>query len=139
MTFTNYSLSNNSSSTLLADITASATMILIKDWDQSIFPTTTPFLVTLEHLNPEWNVTTREIVKVINISQNTLIVERWAWTCVQDDTATNRVQWNSPHIFYAWDKVSLYRTAENANDIQNELCTIPSYILCHMFDNSWQK
>ena len=124
MTFTNYSLSNNASSTLLADITASATMILIKDWDQSIFPTTTPFLVTLEHLNPEWNVTTREIVKVINISQNTLIVERWAWTCVQDDTATNRVQWNSPHIFYAWDKVSLYRTAENANDIQNELCTI---------------
>ena len=106
---------------MIADISASATALLIKDWDQSLFPTTFPFLLTLEHCDSDWNVILREIVKATASNQNSYTIVRWAWTCVQDDTASNRSQDNTAHAFYAWDKVSLYRTAEQVKDIQDKL------------------
>ena len=121
MSFANYKNTNNADSRLISSISASATMILIKDWDQNIFPNEFPFLLTLEHEDINWNVTTREIIKVTWMNQNSLIVQRWAWKCVQDDTATNRIQDNVPHSFSAWDKISLYFTSEQVADIQEEL------------------
>lgn len=121
MAFVNYKNTNNASSLLISDITASATTILITDWDQDLFPSNFPFLLTLEHLDTNENVILREIVKVVSSNQNTFTVERSAWTCVQDDTATNRAQDNTAHAFYSWDRVSLYWTAEQVQDIQNNL------------------
>jgi len=121
MAFVNYKNTNNASSLLISDITASATTILITDWDQGLFPSSFPFLLTLEHLDANDNVILREIVKVVANNQNTFTIERSAWTCVQDDTATNRVQDNTAHAFSAWDRVSLYWTAEQVADIQNNL------------------
>ena len=121
MSFVKYKNSNNASSLLIADITASQTAILITDWDQSLFPSSYPFLLTLEHLDASGNVILREIVKVVSWNQNSFTVERSAWICVQDDTATNRVQDNTAHAFYSWDKISLYWTAEQVADIQNNL------------------
>ena len=123
MTFVKFQNSNNANSTMIADISASATALLIKDWDQSLFPTTFPFLLTLEHLDSDWNVTLREIVKATASNQNSYTIVRWAWTCVQDDTASNRSQDNTAHAFYAGDRVSLYRTAEQVKDIQDKLET----------------
>lgn len=121
MAFVNYKNTNNASSLLISDITASATTILITDWDQGLFPSSFPFLLTLEHLDANDNVILREIVKVVASNQNTFTIERSAWTCVQDDTATNRVQDNTAHAFSVWDRVSLYWTAEQVADIQNNL------------------
>ena len=121
MSFVKYKNSNNASSLLIADITASQTTILITDWDQWLFPSSFPFLLTLEHLDASENVILREIVKVVSSNQNSFTVERSAWICVQDDTATNRVQDNTAHAFYSWDKISLYWTAEQVADIQNNL------------------
>ena len=121
MAFVNYKNTNNASSLLISDITASATTILITDWDQNLFPSNFHFLLTLEHLDTNENVILREIVKVVWKNQNTFTVERSAWTCVQDDTATNRAQDNTAHAFYSWDRVSLYWTAEQVQDIQNNL------------------
>ena len=121
MSFVKYQNTNNASSLLIADITASQTTILITDWDQSLFPSSFPFLLTLEHLDANENVILREIVKAVSWNQNSFTVERSAWICVQDDTATNRVQDNTAHAFYSWDKISLYWTAEQVADIQNNL------------------
>jgi len=123
MVFVKFRNTNNASSTLIADISASATALLIKDWDQSLFPTNFPFLLTLEHLDPDENVILREIVKVTWSNQNSFTVERSAGVCVQDDTASNRSQDNTAHAFYSWDKVSLYWTAEQVRDIQERLET----------------
>lgn len=121
--FINYKNTNNADSTLIADISASATALLIKDGDQSLFPATFPFLLTLEHCDIDDNVILREIVKVTSSNQNSFTIVRWAWICVQDDTASNRSQDNTAHAFYSWDKVSLYWTAEQVADIQNKLET----------------
>ena len=112
MSFVKYQNTNNASSLLIADITASQTTILITDWDQSLFPSSFPFLLTLEHLDANENVILREIVKAVSWNQNSFTVERSAWICVQDDTA---------HAFYSWDRISLYWTAEQVADIQNNL------------------
>ena len=108
---------------MIADISASATTMLITDGDQNLFPSKFPFLLTLEHLDSEWNVILREIVKATAWNQNSYTVVRWAWTCVQDDTASNRSQDNTAHAFYSWDRVSLYRTSEQVKDIQDRLET----------------
>lgn len=121
MTFANYQNSNNASSKLLADISASTTIILITSWEEALFPNSYPFLLTIEKLNSDWNVVLREIVKVVSWNQNSFVVERWAWKCVQDDTATTRVQASATHSFSAWDRISLYWTAEQVKDIQDDL------------------
>ena len=137
MAFVNYKNTNNASSLLISDITASATTILITDWDQDLFPSNFPFLLTLEHLDTNENVILREIVKVVSSNQNTFTVERSAWTCVQDDTATNRAQDNTAHAFYSWDRVSLYWTAEQVQDIQNNLeLKVNQDAIANVYDSS---
>lgn len=137
MSFVKYQNTNNASSLLIADITASQTTILITDWDQSLFPSSFPFLLTIEHLDASENVILREIVKVVSSNQNSFTVERSAWICVQDDTATNRVQDNTAHAFYSWDKISLYWTAEQVQDIQNNLeLKANQEAIANLYDNT---
>lgn len=123
MAFENYKNSNNASSKLIADISASATTILITSGDEVLFPNETPFLLTIEKTNSDWFVILREIVKVTSKAQNSLTVVRWAWNCVQDDTASQRTQGNTAHSFTSWDRISLYRTSEQVKDIQDNIST----------------
>ena len=123
MTFVNYKNSNNASSKLIADVSASATTLLIESGDEAIFPNEFPYLLTIEKTNSDWAVILREIVKVTSKTQNSFEVVRWSWTCVQDDTASPRTQGNTAHSFASWDRICLYRTSEQVKDIQDELNT----------------
>lgn len=123
MTFVNYKNSNNASSKLIADVSASATTLLIESGDEAIFPNEFPYLLTIEKTNSDWAVILREIVKVTSKTQNSFEVVRWAWNCVQDDTASPRTQGNTAHSFASWDRICLYRTSEQVKDIQNRLET----------------
>lgn len=112
-----YNNTNNASTTLTAWISPSSTTLIVENGD--ILPTA-PFLLTLEHFDNE-KVTVREIVKCIAKAWNILTIQRGAWTCVQDDSATPKVQNNTPHSFSVWDCASIYWTSEQVQDIQNEI------------------
>lgn len=112
-----YNNTNNASTTLTAWISASSTTLIVGNGD--ILPTA-PFLLTLEHFDNE-KVTVREIVKCIAKVGTILTIQRGAWTCVQDDSATPKVQNNTPHSFSVWDVASIYWTSEQVQDIQNEI------------------
>ena len=112
-----YNNTNNASTTLTAWISASSTTLIVENGD--ILPTA-PFLLTLEHFDNE-KVTVREIVKCIAKAWNVLTIQRGAWTCVQDDTASTKEQGNSAHSFSVGDCASIYWTSEQVQDIQNEI------------------
>ena len=112
-----YNNTNNASTTLTAWISASSTTLIVENGD--ILPTA-PFLLTLEHFDNE-KVTVREIVKCIAKVGTILTIQRGAWTCVQDDTATPKAQNNTHHSFSVWDVASIYWTSEQVQDIQNEI------------------
>ena len=112
-----YNNTNNASTTLTAWISPSSTTLIVENGD--ILPAV-PFLLTLEHFDNE-KVTVREIVKCIAKVGTILTIQRGAWTCVQDDTATPKAQNNTPHSFSVWDVASIYWTSEQVQDIQNEI------------------
>jgi tagatose-1,6-bisphosphate aldolase non-catalytic subunit AgaZ/GatZ len=112
-----YNNTNNASTTLTAWISASSTTLIVENGD--ILPTA-PFLLTLEHFDNE-KVTVREIVKCIAKADNILTIQRGAWTCVQDDSASTKEQGNSAHSFSVGDCASIYWTSEQVQDIQNEI------------------
>ena len=112
-----YNNTNNASTTLTAWISPSSTTLIVENGD--ILPTA-PFLLTLEHFDNE-KVTVREIVKCIAKVGTILTIQRGAWTCVQDDSATPKAQNNTPHSFSVWDCASIYWTSEQVQDIQNEI------------------
>lgn len=113
----NYNNSNNASTTISAWISASATTLLV---DNGAILPNAPFLLTLEHIDNE-KVTVREIVKCTAKIGNALTIVRSAGTCVQDDTATPKVQNNTPHSFWVGDFASIYWTSEQVKDIQDEI------------------
>jgi len=112
-----YNNTNNASTTLTAWISASSTTLIVENGD--ILPTA-PFLLTLEHFDNE-KVTVREIVKCIAKVGTILTIQRGAWTCVQDDSASTKEQGNSAHSFSVGDCASIYWTSEQVQDIQNEI------------------
>lgn len=112
-----YNNTNNASTTLTAWISASSTTLIVENG--AILPAV-PFLLTLEHFDNE-KVTVREIVKCIAKADNILTIQRGAWTCVQDDSASTKEQWNSAHSFSVGDCASIYWTSEQVQDIQNEI------------------
>jgi len=112
-----YNNTNNASTTLTAWISASSTTLIVENG--AILPTA-PFLLTLEHFDNE-KVTVREIVKCIAKADNILTIQRGAWTCVQDDSASTKEQGNSAHSFSVGDCASIYWTSEQVQDIQNEI------------------
>lgn len=119
MAFVNYKTENNSFSYLAIALSSDSTTIQVNDWD--IFPTSWPFILTIEHYDDDWNVVKREIVKWIARDWNTLTIVRAFEECVADDTANPKTLQQSPFNFVAWDSVSLTLTSELITDIQNEI------------------
>lgn len=106
-----YQTANNVSSTLTNSIWTATTSIAVNDI--SIFPTSFPFICTIEHFDEDWNCTTREIVKVTwsNTSTWTLTIQRAVEQCVSNDTVSPKVMQQDAHIFYAWDVIGMTATA----------------------------
>lgn len=119
MVFVNYKTENNVYSYLSIALSATSTTILVNDW--SIFPSTFPFLCTLEHYDDDWNCTKREIVKCTERNGDTLTIARSVESCVADDTANPKVLQQAPYSFVAWDSVSLTVTSWLIKDMQDEI------------------
>ena len=119
MAFVNYKTENNSFSYLAIALSSDSTTIQVNDWD--IFPTSWPFILTIEHYDDSNNCVKREIVKATARDNNTITVERAFEECVADDTANPKTLQQSPFNFVAWDSVSLTLTSELITDIQNEI------------------
>ena len=119
MAFVNYKTENNSFSYLAIALSSDSTTIQVNDWD--IFPTSWPFILTIEHYDDDWNVVKREIVKATERDNNTITVVRAFEECVADDTANPKVLQQSPFNFVAGDSVSLTITSELVTDLQNEI------------------
>lgn len=119
MAFVNYKTENNSFSYLAIALSSDSTTIQVNDWD--IFPTSWPFILTIEHYDDSNNCVKREIVKATARDNNTITVERAFEECVADDTANPKVLQQSPFNFVAGDSVSLTLTSELVTDLQNEI------------------
>lgn len=119
MAFVNYKTENNSFSYLAIALSSDSTTIQVNDWD--IFPTSWPFILTIEHYDDSNNCVKREIVKATERDNNTITVERAFEECVADDTANPKTLQQSPFNFVAWDSVSLTLTSELVTDLQNEI------------------
>lgn len=111
-----YKTANNIVSYLVSAISSSSTSIIVNDWN--IFPSTFPYLLTIEQqLNGE--TVTREIVKVTDKTWSTLTVERAVESCISDDTANPKTYSQIAHSFDANAVVSLEMTAGTLQDAQN--------------------
>lgn len=121
MAFINYKTSNNAETTLLWDISASSTNIIVQSSEWDIFPSSFPYLLTLEKFNSSSQVIKREIVKVTWKTWDTFTISRAEESCVQDDTANPKTLTNNALSFSSWDKVSIYNTAWNDKDLKDEL------------------
>jgi len=122
MTFQNLITRNNITWLLDAGISTEGETLIIKEEYQDLFPEPTAerkYLVTVERIDEEFRVTKREIMKVIDKIANVLTVERSAWYCPSSYDATEYT--NTAFSFLAGDRVSLYITAENDEDIKTEL------------------
>lgn len=119
MVFVNYKTENNVYSYLSIALSASSTTALVNDW--SIFPSTFPFLCTLEHYDDDWNCTKREIVKCTERNGDTLTIVRSFESCVADDTANPKILQQAPYNFVAWDSISLTVTSWLIKDMQDEI------------------
>lgn len=119
MAFVNYKTENNSFSYLAIALSSDSTTIQVNDWD--IFPTSWPFILTIEHYDDSNNCVKREIVKATARDNNTITVVRAFEQCVADDTANPKTLQQSPFNFVAWDSVSLTLTSELVTDLQNEI------------------
>jgi len=118
MTFIWYKTANNIVSYLVSAISSSSTSIIVNDW--SIFPSSFPYLLTIEQqLNGE--TVTREIVKVTAKSGSTLTVERAVESCISDDTANPKTYSQVAHSFDANAVVSLEMTSGTLQDAQNAI------------------
>lgn len=127
MTYYWYKTANNVTSSLVSSISWSTTTIIVNDWN--IFPSTFPYMLTIEQkLN--WQTVVREIVKVTARTWNTMTVVRAVESCVSDDTASPKTLTQVAHNFNANALVSLNMTAwvlqdcqqwitDNANDISD--------------------
>lgn len=127
MTYYWYKTANNVTSSLVSSISWSTTTIIVNDWN--IFPSTFPYMLTIEQkLNGQTVV--REIVKVTARTWNTMTVVRAVESCVSDDTASPKTLTQVAHNFNANALVSLNMTAwvlqdcqqwitDNANDISD--------------------
>ena len=124
MAFTNFTNTNNAESTLAAWIGASTLSVIVKTWEGALFPSTFPFLVTMESRDSDGNATKREIAKCTWRSTDTLTIVRSQGTCVQDDTADPKVQNTTAYSFSTGDTIRAYRVAEDVTDIKTEIARL---------------
>ena len=118
MTFVWYKAWNNLISYLVSAISSTSTTMIVNDW--WIFPSSFPYLITIEQkLNGE--TTVREIVEVTAKSWNTMTIARAVESCVQNDTASPKIYWQTAHNFETGSVVSLTMTAWTLKDVQDEI------------------
>lgn len=108
MVYVKYALENNAQGQFLSSISDSTTTITLKASEWDLFPDTYPYVLTLEKLDGNGDVTSMEMVKVTNKSSDTFTVERG----FGDTTGT---------AFDADDYVSLYVVKEIIEDVQDEV------------------
>ena len=115
MTFIWYKTANNIVSYLVSAISSGSTSIIVNDG--SIFPSSFPYLLTIEQqLNGE--TVTREIVKATAKTWSTITIERAVESCISDDTANPKTYSQVAHSFDANAIVSLEMTAWTLQDAQ---------------------
>lgn len=116
--FENYVTWNNIISKLTSAI-SSQTWVIIVD-NGAIFPSTFPYLITVEQKQGESTVV-REIMKATAKSDNVITVERAVESCISDDTESPKTLQQVAHNFNAWSLVSIQMTAGTLKDLQDEL------------------
>lgn len=121
MTLTNYKQANNATSTLASGISAGATSFVCATGQGGRFPSTFPFLVTIEQTVSSV-VTKREIVKVTNRVADAFTIVRSADYCLLGDTATT--QTNTAQSFLSGDTISERLTATVIDDLNAELARL---------------
>lgn len=127
MVFQNYKWTENAETTFDWDVSASSTTWIVHPWEWALYPTTFPFLLTGEKYSATETpqVIGREIVKVTGspAADQFTVVRQFA-PCVQNDTLDPKVQSNGPQTFLSGDKISLYKTAVDDEDMKNELVSL---------------
>jgi len=126
MTFKKFQASNNAETTLAVLTNASATTIICKTGEWDLYPTHNgssdkDYPLVLRQYNVDWYFIKQEIVLVTARSWNTFTITRSYGTCVQDETANPKVQWSSARSFEIDDSMALYFTAENQEDLNDEV------------------
>jgi len=110
----NYKTSNNASWLLLSSLGASWTTAILKTWQWALFPSTYPFLLTIEKIAATV-ITQREIVKCTNKTWDNLTIVRSQGTCPPNDSSST--PWTTAFWFDADDRVSLYIPSEVIQDL----------------------
>jgi len=110
-----YVTANNITSYLVSAISSNSTSLIVNDG--GIFPSTFPYLITVEQ-QQNGETVTREIMKVTARSGNTLTIDRAFEYCVGDDTANPKTLSKVAHSFPANSVVSLTMTAWMVVDVQ---------------------
>ena len=131
MTFKKYQTANNASWFLESAISPTWDTLIIQTSYADLFPahngtTDKDYQLTLEHFIDN-KVTKREIVLVIHKVWNVFTVERSNGYCPSSRDAT--VQTNTAFWFTAGDLVELRTTAENDQDIKEELVRLDWQVL----------
>lgn len=121
MTFKNYKIGNNATSTIASSLSAWGTALLCKTGDGGKFPSTFPFFLTLEKVSA-WVIIKREIIEVSNKVGDSFTIARSAGYCLANSTATT--QTNTAFSFDVDDIISLRFVGENIADINAELSRI---------------
>lgn len=114
MTYIWYKTANNIISYLVSSISPTSTSMIVNDWN--IFPSSFPYLLTLEQQS-NWQTVKREIVKVTAKNWSTLTIERAVEWCVSDDTESPKTYSQVARSFEANTVVSLSMTAGTLQDI----------------------
>lgn len=111
-------MSNNVVSYLVSSISSNSTTMIVNDG--GIFPSTFPYLLTIEQ-DLNWQTVVREIVEVTAKNWDTLSINRAVEPCISDDTATPKTMTQIAHAFEANSVVSLSMTAWTLKDVQDEI------------------
>lgn len=116
MQYTNYAMKNNVFGTLSAPISSLATTIQLNTGQGQRF--TADMLATLESMEGN-KVTKREIVKITNVTGDTLTVIRKFAPCPSSDDANTQGQVS--YSFSADDTISVYITKEHFDKIDGSI------------------
>lgn len=126
MTFANYKTANNATGQLKFPISSSAGTLQLNTGQWGRFPSVYPYKLTITQKDPTitTKVIKRSIVEVSNRSWDIFTITWGAGSCPPDDDS------NTPGTqafsFDASSDVELLLTAEQVNDIQNEIVSINS-------------
>jgi len=127
MTYYGFKHKNNARAEQLGSISAGAVTVICASGYGDLFPTTFPFLLTIENfVNATGLVSKREIVRVTNRVGDTFTIVRSAGYCPASSTATTQTNTAFSFTPDADNTVvlSLKMTAEDLDDLNAELVRI---------------